>query len=57
MGDPILTGFTGRSFNFMGEVGKTYSLLSSKNHQLSAKLKLAPMWNHNGTNMEVSLRA
>lgn len=51
--DPIMTGFTGRSFNFFGEVGKTYNLISSKNHQLSAKLKLAQMWNHNGTNMEV----
>lgn len=94
-----MTGFTGRSFNFFGDVGKTYSLISSMNHQvgllaisllplgtiactsaaalsrrelsvnlleqqhmttymhpclpqLSARLKLAQMWNHNGTNMD-----
>jgi len=50
--DPVMTGFTGRSFNFFGDVGKTYSLVSSMNHQLSARLKLAQMWNHNGTNMD-----
>ena len=47
-----MTGFTGRSFNFFGQVGKTYNLISSMNHQLSARLKLAQMWNHNGTNMD-----
>ena len=47
-----MTGFTGRSFNFFGKVGKTYNLISSMNHQLSARLKLAQMWNHNGTNMD-----
>ncbi len=51
--DPVMTGFSGRSFNFFGDVGKTYNLISSMNHQLSMKLKLAQMWNHNGTNMEV----
>ncbi|CAL8463363.1 g2897 [Coccomyxa elongata] len=50
--DPVMTGFSGRSFNFFGDVGKTYNLISSMNHQLSMKLKLAQMWNHNGTNME-----
>ena len=54
VGDPILSGFTGRSFNFNGTVGKIYNLVSSKHHQLSTKLKPAPMWNHVGTNMEVS---
>lgn len=52
--DPIMTGFSGRSFNFFGDVGKTYNLISSMHHQLSMKLKLAQMWNHNGTNMMVS---
>ena len=52
--DPIMTGFSGRSFNFFGEVNKTYNLISSAHHQLSMKLKLAQMWNHNGTNMMVS---
>ena len=51
--DPVMTGFSGRSFNFFGDVGKTYNLISSMHHQLSMKLKLAQMWNHNGTNMEV----
>ena len=32
--DPVMTGFTGRSFNFFGDVGKTYNLISSQNHQV-----------------------
>ena len=50
--DPIMTGFTGRAFNFFGDVGKTYNLISSKNHQLSARLKLSVMSDHNGTTMD-----
>lgn len=29
-------GFAGRSFNFMGEVGKTYSIISTQNMQARA---------------------
>ena len=50
--DPIMTGFTGRAFNFFGDVGKTYNLISSMNHQLSARLKLSVMSDHNGTTMD-----
>ena len=51
--DPIMTGFGGRSFNFIGEPDKIYNLISSKNHQMSAKLQFAQMWDHNGTTMSV----
>lgn len=34
----MMTGFTGRSFNFYGDVGKTYNLISSQNHQVSRPL-------------------
>lgn len=51
-GDPILTGFDGRSFEFQGEVGKFYDILSERFHLVSTKLKLGEMWNHNGTYME-----
>ena len=51
--DPIMTGFGGRSFNFLGEADKIYNLISSKDHQMSAKLQFAQMWDHNGTTMSV----
>ena len=47
-----MTGFTGRAFNFFGDVGKTYNLISSMNHQLAARLKLSVMSDHNGTTMD-----
>ena len=47
-----MTGFTGRAFNFFGDVAKTYNLISSRNHQLSARLKLSVMSDHNGTTMD-----
>ncbi|CAL8466272.1 g5808 [Coccomyxa elongata] len=50
--DPVMYGFAGRSFNFMGEVGKIYNIISTQTLQVSMKLKLAQMWDHNGTNME-----
>ena len=31
-GDPILTGFDGRSFEFKGEVGQYYDILSERSH-------------------------
>ena len=33
-GDPIMTGFGGRAFEFLGQPGKIYSLLSEKYHQV-----------------------
>ena len=33
-GDPMITGFDGRAFEFMGEPGKFYSLLSEQRHQV-----------------------
>ena len=33
-GDPMITGFDGRSFEFMGEPGSFYSLISEQRHQV-----------------------
>ena len=33
-GDPILTGFDLRPFEFMGQPGKTYNLISEQRHQV-----------------------
>ena len=33
-GDPIMTGFGGRAFEFLGQPGKIYSLLSERYHQV-----------------------
>ena len=33
-GDPIMTGFGGRSFEFIGQPGNTYSLISEKVHKV-----------------------
>ena len=46
--------FAGRSFEFMGDVGKYYSLISERSHQLTMRLKLGQMFDHNGTYMDVS---
>jgi hypothetical protein len=43
-GDPIMTGFDGRSFEFMGEVGSYYSLISEHEHQISMRLMEGVMW-------------
>jgi hypothetical protein len=51
-GDPIMTGFDGQTFEFTGEVGGYYNLISEREHQVSMKLKLGEMWDHNGTYME-----
>ncbi|EIE21380.1 hypothetical protein COCSUDRAFT_56599 [Coccomyxa subellipsoidea C-169] len=51
-GDPIMTDFEGHTFEFMGEVGKFYDVISEKDHQMTMKLKLGQMWDHNGTYME-----
>lgn len=37
-GDPILQGFDGRSFEFLGEVGSYYNVISEKEHQVSLRL-------------------
>ena len=34
--DPVMYGFAGRSFNFMGEVGKIYSIISTQTLQASS---------------------
>ncbi len=51
-GDPIFTGFAGRSFEFMGQPEHYYNVMSERNHQISTKLKVGVMWDHNGTYME-----
>ncbi|CAK0783229.1 hypothetical protein CVIRNUC_006428 [Coccomyxa viridis] len=51
-GDPIMTGFDGRSFEIIGQAGAIYSLISEKHHKVSTKLKVGVMWDHNGTYME-----
>jgi hypothetical protein len=33
-GDPIMTGFDGRVFEFMGEPGKFYNIISERHHQV-----------------------
>lgn len=35
------------------QVGAFYNLISEREHQVSMKLKLGEMWDHNGTYMEV----
>lgn len=32
--DPVMYGFAGRSFNFIGDVGKTYNIISTQNLQV-----------------------
>ncbi len=34
-GDPIMTGFGGRAFEFLGQPGSVYSLVSEKFHKVS----------------------
>jgi len=36
----------------MGLPEHFYNVMSERNHQLSAKLKVGVMWDHNGTYME-----
>ena len=33
--DPVMYGFAGRSFNFIGEVGKFYNIISTQNMQVT----------------------
>ena len=33
-GDPIMTGFDGRSFEIIGQAGTIYSLISEKHHKV-----------------------
>ncbi len=33
--DPVMYGFAGRSFNFIGEVGKFYNIISTQNLQVT----------------------
>ena len=46
-GDPIMTGFGGRAFEFLGQPGSVYSLLSEKFHKVSTSaaiaLKISPV--------------
>jgi hypothetical protein len=47
--DPILTGFDGRSFEFLGEPDRFYNLYSDQQHQVNMKLFPGFVDNHNGT--------
>ncbi|CAL5220920.1 g3017 [Coccomyxa viridis] len=51
-GDPYFTGFDQRVFEFIGQPGTMYSLISERHHQVSTRLKLGVMWDHNGTYMD-----
>ncbi|EIE23708.1 hypothetical protein COCSUDRAFT_47405 [Coccomyxa subellipsoidea C-169] len=51
-GDPIMTGFDGRVFEFLGVPEAFYNIISERHHQVSTKLKLGELWDHNGTYME-----
>ncbi len=42
-GDPILSGFDGRSFEFQGEAGKTYSIISERFHLVRGVPSLMPL--------------
>lgn len=35
-GDPLMTTFDGRTFQFMGDVGSCYNIISEKTHQVNA---------------------
>lgn len=35
--DPVMYGFAGRSFNFIGEVGKFYNIISTQNLQVTRR--------------------
>ena len=39
-GDPIMTGFDGRSFEIIGQAGTIYSLISEKHHKVLTILLL-----------------
>lgn len=39
-GDPIMTGFDGRSFEIIGQAGAIYSLISEKHHKVLTILLL-----------------
>lgn len=39
---------------FMGEVGKFYNVISEQTHQLTVRLILSQMFDHNGTYMNAS---
>ena len=39
-GDPIMTGFDGRSFEILGQAGSIYSLISEKHHKVLTTLLL-----------------
>lgn len=34
VGDPVMTDFEGRTFEFMGKVGSFYNVISDKEHQV-----------------------
>ena len=39
-GDPIMTGFDGRSFEILGQAGSIYSLISETHHKVVSLLLL-----------------
>ena len=44
VGDPVMYGFAGRSFNFIGDVGKIYNIISAENIQ--ASMLFRPIFSH-----------
>ena len=48
-GDPILTGFDLRPFEFMGQPGSTYNLISEQRHQVRVRSSAEQPLQHEST--------
>ncbi|EIE21423.1 hypothetical protein COCSUDRAFT_43159 [Coccomyxa subellipsoidea C-169] len=46
--DPIVSSFDGRTFEFFGKVGRFYNVIQDAEHQVSMRLKLGTVSDHEG---------
>ncbi|CAL8469662.1 g9203 [Coccomyxa elongata] len=46
--DPIVSSFDGRTFEFFGKVGGFYNVIQDADHQVSMRLKLGTVTDHDG---------